>query len=162
MLKRFVLPVCLSIAAMSPAFAEDLVKWGTSGDWAIFRDPTHGNGCLVQAALSDGSYLRIGFEKKGEGKGYVSSFNPAWSKIEEGKKYDVTVTFGTQSFTGEGRGAMLDKMPGIVAKSDNIDMLVALANEKSVNLAIAGGAGLDVALNGSKDALTQALACQAE
>ena len=30
--------------------------------------------------MSDGSYLRIGFEQKGAHKGYLASFNPAWSR----------------------------------------------------------------------------------
>lgn len=163
MFKRLVLPALMSLATLSPALANvDLVPWGESGPWKILRDPNHGNGCLVETALSDGSYLRIGFEKKGEGKGYISSFNPAWVEIKEDKKYDVTVTFGDQSFVGEGRGAKLGEMPGIIAKANNIDLLVALAKEKMVNLSVNGGAGLDVALTGSEDALKQALVCQAE
>ena len=123
------------------------VPWGESGPWKILKDPNHGNGCLVETALSDGSYLRIGFDKKGDGTGYISSFNPAWVDIKEDKKYDVTVTFGDQSFVGEGRGAKLADMPGIIAKSNSIDLLVALAKEKSVNLAVNGGAGIDVGVD---------------
>jgi hypothetical protein len=162
MLMRFVLPVCLTIAAISPAFAEKLVPWGTSGPWKILRDPAHGNGCVAETALSDGSYLRIGFDKPGAGTGYISSFNPAWSSIKMGEKYDVKVTFGTQSFVGAGKGAKLGKMPGIVAQSNSVDLLVALAAEKSVNLTANGGPGLDVALIGSKDALAQAVVCQSQ
>jgi hypothetical protein len=163
MLKRIVLPALLSVATLSPALANvDLVPWGESGPWKILRDPNHGNGCLVETALSDGSYLRIGFDKKGDGTGYISSFNPAWVDIKEDKKYDVAVTFGDQSFVGEGRGAKLADMPGIIAKSNSIDLLVALAKEKSVNLSVNGGAGIDIALDGSDEALKQALVCQAE
>ena len=53
-------------------------------------------------------------------------------------------------------------MPGIEAKSDSIDLLIALAKEKVVNLSANGGPGLDVALDGSYDALNKALDCQAE
>lgn len=162
MLKRFVLPLCLGLGLAAPAMAADLVPWGESGAWTILRDPNHGNGCLVQTALSDGSFLRIGFEKKGDGKGYIASFNPAWSVIDAGKTYSVAVTFGDGSFIGEGKGAKMGDMPGIEAKSDSIELLVALAKEKSVNLSAEGGPGLDIALNGSFDALNKALECQAE
>jgi hypothetical protein len=163
MLKRIVLPAVLSLAALSPALANvDLVPWGESGAWKILKDPNRGNGCLVETGYGDGTYLRIGFDKKGDGTGYVSSFNPAWTEIKDDKKYDVTVTFGDQSFVGEGRGGKLGDMHGIIVKSNNLDLLVALAEAESVNLAVAGGPGLDLGLEGSKDALTQALVCQAE
>lgn len=162
MMKRVALTLLLGLGTVVPALAEDLVQWGESGAWTILRDPNHGNGCLVQTALSDGSYLRIGFEKKGDGKGYIASFNPAWAPIEKGKKYEVAVTFGEGSFVGEGKGAMMGDMPGIEAKSDSIDLLIALAKEKTVNLSANGGPGLDVALDGSLDALNKALECQSE
>lgn len=152
----------LILALASPALAVDLVPWGESGTWKILKDPNHGDGCLIETALNDGSYLRIGFEKKGSGEGYISSFNPAWTAIKEDKKYDVTVKFGDQSFVGEGRGGKLGDMPGIIAKSNSVDLLVALAAEDSVNLSIDGGAGLNVDLKGSEDALAQALVCQSE
>jgi hypothetical protein len=157
------LPAILSLAAMSPALANvDLVPWGESGPWKILRDPNHGNGCLVETALSDGSYLRIGFNKKGDGKGYISSFNPAWTEIKEDKKYDVTVTFADKSFVGEGRGAKLADMPGIIVAANNLDLLVELAKADTVNLSADGGEGLTIALKGSYDAIQQALVCQAE
>ena len=162
MILRFVLPVCLSLAAVSPALAVDLVPWGTSGPWNILKDPNYDNGCVAETALSDGSYLRIGFMTPGSGKGYISSFNPAWASIKEDKKYDVAVTFAGQSFVGEGRGAKLGDMPGIIAVANNLDLLSQLANAESVNLSVDGGPGLDVALKGSKDALAQALICQAQ
>lgn len=164
MLLRYVLPICLSLAAASTAFAADRVLWGESGPWKIYKDPAHGNGCLVETALSDGSHLRIGFEKKGEGKGYIASFNPAWKDLREGEGYEVTVKFGDQSFGGKGRGVRLSGQPGIMLPSNNIDLLVALAKESKVSFALVGGTGggLDVALKGSEEALKQALVCQAE
>ena len=152
----------LSLALATPALAVDLVPWGESGPWKILRDPNHGNGCLVETALSDGSYLRIGFEMKGDGKGYISSFNPAWTAIKEDKKYDVAVKFADQSFVGEGRGAKLGEMPGIIVAANNLDLLVQLAKADSVNLSADGGDGLTVALKGSYDAIQKALVCQAE
>jgi hypothetical protein len=154
--------LALAFVFAGPALAADLVPWGESGPWKILRDPNRGNGCLVETALSDGSYLRIGFDKKGDGKGYISSFNPAWTAIEDGKKYDVAVKFGDQSFVGEGRGGKLGDMPGIIVAANNLDLLVELAKADSVNLSADGGDGLSVALKGSYDAIQKALVCQAE
>jgi hypothetical protein len=53
-------------------------------------------------------------------------------------------------------------MHGIIVKSNNLDLLVALAKAESVNLAVAGGPGLELGLKGSEDAIKQALVCQAE
>ncbi len=162
MLKQVALPLFLSLASVVPATAADLVPWGESGPWTILRDPNRGNGCLVETALSDGSYLRIGFEKKGDGKGYISSFNPFWEQFKEGDSYDVAITFGDRSFVGKGKGAKLDDMPGVIVAADNIDLLVELAKAETVNLSANGGEGLTVALKGSYDAIEQALICQAE
>ena len=116
MMKRFVLPVVLGLGLVAPALAEDLVPWGKSGAWTILRDPNHGNGCLVQTELSDGTFLRIGFGKKGDGIGYIASFNPAWSVIEPGKNYEVTVNFGVGSFIGLGKGDR--DQPVVVTRHD--------------------------------------------
>ena len=145
-----------------PALAADLVPWGESGAWTILKDPNRGNGCLIQSALSDGSYLRIGFDEPGKGKGYVSSFNPAWEQFSKAKKYDIAIKFGDAGFVGEGRGSELDGLPGIEVATNNIDLLIDLAKQESVNFSADGGAGLDVALTGSYDALQEALKCQAE
>jgi hypothetical protein len=149
----------LTAVLACPAMAADLVPWGEAGPWKILRDPNRGNGCLVETALSDGSYLRIGFDKKGEGKGYISSFNPAWSAIKEGTTYEVTVKFSDQSFVGEGKGGKLGDTPGIIVAANNLDLLVNLAKAESVNLSADGGEGLTVALKGSYDAIRQALVC---
>jgi hypothetical protein len=153
--------ISLSMALATPLFAADLIPWGESGPWKILIDPAHGKGCLTETALSDGSYLRIGFEEPGSGKGYIASFNPFWTQFKEGEHYDVAIKFTDGGFMGKGKGAKLDDMPGVVVAADNIDLLIALAKAESVNLSTEGGPGLDVALTGSYDALNKALECQA-
>lgn len=148
-LKRIAPPAILSLATLSPALANvDLVPWGGPGPWKIPRDPNHGNGGLVETALRDGSYLRIGFDTKGAGTGDISGFNSAWVDIKEDEEDDIA--YGDQNFLGQDRGTKLADMPGIIAKAKNID------------LAVSGGAGIDIALDGSEDAPKQVLACRAE
>jgi hypothetical protein len=163
MLKRIALATVLAFVTISPAVADgELVPWGESGTWKILKDPNHGGGCLVQTALSDGSYLRIGFGKKGDGYGYIASFNPAWSQFKDARKYDVTIKFADQTFVGQGTGEMFGKVPGVFVVVNNLDVLQQMAKADSVNLSAEGGDGLTVALTGSYDAIQKALVCQAE
>lgn len=152
--------LALAAALSTPVLAADLVPVAQVGDWYVLSDPNMKNGCLAQVALSDGSTLRLGLGKPGDGKGYVSSFNPAWAQFKKGEPYEITMTFGDMTYVGKGRGEELAGMPGVVVEADNLQLLSDLANAKSVNLS-AGGPGLDVDLTGSFDALAKALECQA-
>lgn len=158
--KSSIAMAAIAATIATPLLAADLIPVAMVGDWAILIDPNRGNGCLTQVSLSDGSTLRIGFDKPGDGTGYVSSFNPAWAQFVRGEPYDVTMTFGDTTFVGRGRGEELAGMPGVVVQADNLDLLRELAQAESVNLS-AGGPGIDVALKGSHDALEAALECQA-
>ena len=160
MFKSSIAIAALAATFATPLLAEDLIPVSMVGNWAVLIDPNRGKGCLTQVSLSDGSTLRLGFDKPGSGKGYISSFNPAWAQFEKGEPYDVTLVFGETTFVGKGRGEMLGDMPGVVVEANNLDLLTNIANAESVHLS-AGGPGFDVALTGSHDALLAALECQA-
>lgn len=160
-MKTYIATTILALGLATPVLAtQDLVPFAQVGDWAVLVDPNRGNGCVAQVALSDGSTLRMGFDKPGSGKGYVASFNPFWTQFEKGKDYDVTIAFADTSFVGKGRGEELAGMPGVVAEVNNLDLLSEMASAESVNLS-AGGPGVDIALKGSFDAIKSAIECQA-
>lgn len=159
-MKTYMTTTLLALALATPVLAKDLVPFAQVGDWAVLADPNRGNGCVAQVALSDGSTLRMGFDKPGSGTGYIASFNPFWTQFEKGQDYDVTIAFAETSFVGKGRGEELAGMPGVVAEVNNLDLLSEMANAESVNLS-AGGPGVDIALKGSFDAIKAAIECQA-
>jgi hypothetical protein len=148
----------LSLAA--PVLAADLTEWGTSGPWVILQDPNHGNACLAQVSLSDGSMLRIGFHDKGK-KGFIASVNPAWT-FERDKEYPITYMFDTESFEGKARGIEVGGVRGASIAFESVDFLVDLAEKTSVTFISEGVELTKVDLAGSKDALAQMVVCQAE
>ncbi len=87
-MKRVSLAAVALIAAAGAASAQQLEQWGTAGGWDVMIDPSLGDGCLIQAAYTDGSVVRIGFDRV-QGNGYVTAFNAAWGDIEEGAEYDI-------------------------------------------------------------------------
>lgn len=143
------------------AFALDLVQWGTSGDWVIFTDPNHGNACLAQAELSDGSFLRFGFEEKGK-IGFLATFNPAWKEFKVDRRYPVTYALDDEVFEGEARGKELAGMPGAQVRFENVDFMVGLAKRYKMTFSYEGAEIVTIDLKGSDKAMEQVLACQAE
>ena len=159
-MKTFCASVLLSIAAASPLFALDLVQVGTAGNWVILQDPNRNNACLTQAALSDGTILRIGLEDKGK-KGFIASFNPAWKEFKLDTKYPVTYTLDDASFDGEAHGRELNGLPGVQIDYNNVDFLVDLAEKKVLTFFSEGVEIEKFELKGSEEAIKAMLACQA-
>ena len=78
----------MNVALASTAVAQELELWGASEYWDVMVDPTLGNGCLIQSEFTDGSVVRIGFDRN-QGYGYVRAFNSAWGDIIEGETYPI-------------------------------------------------------------------------
>ncbi len=153
----------IGLAALfaTPAMAQDLEQWGASEYWDVMIDPSLGNGCLIQSEFTDGSVVRIGFDRN-EGMGYVTAFNDAWGDIEEGVMYPVLFDLDGQEYDAEAKGIYLNGMPGADIMFDEEDFLFDIAAKYTMTLYTEAGEVMSIDLTGSYQALEAAIECQEE
>ncbi len=153
----------LSIAALfaTPAMAQELEQWGASEYWDVMIDPTLGDGCLIQSEFTDGSVVRIGFDRN-EGMGYVTAFNDAWGDIEEGTMYPVLFDLDGQEYDAEAKGMYLNDVPGADIMFDEEDFLFDIAQKQTMTLYNESGEVMKIDLTGTYQALEAAIECQEE
>lgn len=150
-----------AVAMAGSAQAQQLEYWGEAGGWDVMVDPTLGNGCLIQAEYSDGSVVRIGFDRA-QGNGYVTAFNDAWGDIEEGEDYEILFDLDGDTYEGVARGLYLNGVPGADIAFDNPDFLFAIAEKYTMTLHNENGAVMQIDLGGTYVGLEAAIACQEE
>jgi hypothetical protein len=153
----------IGLAALfaTPAMAQDLEQWGASEYWDVMIDPSLGNGCLIQSEFTDGSVVRIGFDRN-EGMGYVTAFNDAWGDIEEGVMYPVLFDLDGQEYDAEAKGIYLNGVPGADIMFDEEDFLFDIAAKYTMTLYTEAGEVMSIDLTGSYQALEAAIECQEE
>ncbi|WP_127113454.1 hypothetical protein [Shimia sediminis] len=153
----------LAVAAMLPlsVAAQELEAWGSAGGWDILIDPSLGDGCLIQAAYSDGSVVRIGFDRN-EGMGYVTAFNEAWGDIEEGAQYGILFDLDGQEYDATATGIYLNGVPGADIYFDNPDFLFDIAAKYTMTIYNENGYVTAIDLGGTMVGLEGAIECQNE
>jgi len=153
----------IGLAALfaTPAMAQDLEQWGASEYWDVMIDPPLGNGCLIQSEFTDGSVVRIGFDRN-EGMGYVTALNDAWGDIEEGVMYPVLFDLDGQEYDAEAKGIYLNGVPGADIMFDEEDFLFDIAAKYTMTLYTEAGEVMSIDLTGSYQALEAAIECQEE
>jgi len=154
------LTLVLTLCA-GPTMAQDLIHWGSSDYWDVLIDPTLGNGCLIQSEFTDGSVVRIGFDRT-NGMGYLTAFNTNWGDIEEGAMYPISFTLDGEQFDGEAKGMYLNDIPGADIEFDNTDFFMSIAKRQTMTLYTDAGEVMSIDLTGSALALEAALQCQDE
>ncbi len=140
---------------------DQLIEHSTVGVWSILIDPTIGNGCLINAEFQDGSDVRIGFDREA-GTGYVLAANSAWEGIEEGTVYPIKMDVDGSVYDGEGKGIIIDDVPGVDIEFDNVDLLLDIAAKQTLTLLNDNGPVMAIDLTDSLAALEAAIACQDE
>lgn len=153
----------LAVAAMLPlsVAAQELEAWGSAGGWDILIDPSLGDGCLIQAAYSDGSVVRIGFDRN-EGMGYVTAFNEAWGDIEDGAQYGILFDLDGQEYDATATGIYLNGVPGADIYFDNPDFLFDIAAKYTMTIYNENGYVTAIDLGGTMVGLEGAIECQNE
>lgn len=153
--------VAISVLCAGAAMAQDLMPYGEAGGWAVAIDPTLGNGCLLTSEFTDGSSVRIGFDRLG-GTGYVAAFNAAWGDIVDGQEYPVSFMLDDQQYDGSAIGTHLADVPGAIIVFDSVDFLVDLAARQTMTLFAEGEEVMSIDLSGSAAAIDMTIACQDE
>ncbi|MCE8537371.1 hypothetical protein KBY27_07865 [Ruegeria pomeroyi] len=160
-MKLTALALVLGATVAVPVLAQSLEHWGSSDYWDVMIDPTLGNGCLIQSEFTDGSIVRIGFDRL-QGAGYVTAFNEAWGGIVEGEWYPVLFALDGEEYEAEARGMYLEGLPGADILFDNPDFLYDIAARYTMTLYNENGEVMSIDLTGSMAALEAAIACQEE
>ncbi len=149
------------VAAAPGAAAGDhvLKEYGSVPGWDIYVDPDAGNGCLAVAEFTDNSVVYIGIDNT-TGDGYVTSLNPAWSDIEDGAVYPVTLSLDDNVYEGEATGLTVDDMPGADVVLGDADFFGDIMTAQSLALAHDGAEVMKVDLTGAPEAMKAMIACQ--
>ncbi len=143
------------------ANAEDLVAWGTSGDWAILVDPGVGNGCLMEKRFEDGTLFQFGDVPDRKG-GFVAAYNADWTDIKDGATGTVTFEFPKIRFVGEVIGVAKEGRFGGYAFFDNPNITAEFARNNDMALIGELGRNIEVNLKGTSKAIKAVKACQSE
>ncbi len=151
----------LNTTAVLPVTAQSLEQWGASDYWDVMIDPTLGDGCLIQSEFTDGSVVRIGFDRI-DGGGYVTTFNNAWGDIVEGEIYPVLFDLDGVEYDADAEGIYLGGVPGADIVFDEPDFLFDLAMKQTMTLYTEVGEVMSIDLTGSYLALEAAIECQEE
>lgn len=144
----------------TPVLAVDLVPVAQAGAWGILQDPNHGNNCLTEATMADGTVVRVGFRKEGK-EGMMSAFNAAWGEMKLGKNHPVEIKLGADSYAGKAEKRDLDTARGMDVFFDNPQFVSDFANAEEMTIWADGAELAKVGLAGSKEAIEALLACQA-
>ena len=159
--KIFLTAVIATASVATSIAAQDLELWGSSEYWDVLVDPTLGDGCLIQSQFTDGSTVRVGFDRIND-QGYVTAFNDAWGDIEEGEWYPVLFSLDGEDYEAEAQGIYLADTPGADIPFDSMDFLFDIARKQTMTLYNESGEVMSIDLTGSYKALEAAIECQEE
>lgn len=151
----------LLLATCGAVQAQGLKEWGFASGWHIMVDPALGNGCLIQTAYDNDTFIRIGLDAT-QKKGYVTVFDPKWGDIEDGASYPVTFDLDGEKFESVAKGFHLNKIPGAGIFFDDRNFIYAIAQKQVMTIYGQSGKILAIELGGSAVALEGARKCQAE
>ena len=155
--------IACALAGLLPfsVAAQQLEAWGSAGGWDIMIDPSMGDGCLIQAAYSDGSVVRIGFDRNQE-MGYITAFNDAWGDIVEGEQYGILFDLDGHEYDAVATGLYLNGVPGADIYFDNPDFLFDIAAKYTMTIYNENGYVTAIDLGGTMIGLEGAIECQNE
>lgn len=159
MIKHKIAIAAFAIAIGPSAYAQDLVAWGTSGDWAILVDPATGNGCLMEKRFEDGTLVQFGAVPNRKG-GFVAAYNPDWTDIEDGAMGTVKFEFPKIRFAGDVLGVARDGRFGGYAFFDNPNVTLEFARNFDMKIIGELGRKIEVNLTGTSNAINAVKACQ--
>lgn len=144
-----------------PVQSQSLEAWGSVAGWDVLVDPTLGYGCLIQTQYTDGSVIRIGFDRN-VGAGYVTAFNENWGDIVEGEVYGILFDLDGQEYDAEATGIYLNGVPGADIYFTNPDFLFDIALKYTMTVYNENGEVLAIDLAGTNAGLQAAIECQEE
>lgn len=150
-----------AIATGTAAFADERVKWGTSGEWTILVDPASGHGCLMEKKFEDGTLVQFGFVPKRKG-GFFAAYNPDWTDVKDGQTGTIKFEFPDIRFVGDVVGIAKDGQFGGYAFFDNPNVTKEFGKSNDVDIHGELGRNIKVNLKGTFKAIKAVKSCQTE
>lgn len=160
-MKRIALAAALCAAMASPALSQDIVSYGSVGNWDVLIDRSLDYGCFIQSEFDDGSLVRIGIDKQA-GSGYLTVLNKAWGDIETGKEYDIVLDVDGERYNGVAEGIMIADEPGADIVFDSEDFFMAVMKKHALAIYNESGRVAAFSLKGTAAGLQAVLKCQEE
>lgn len=145
---------CALAGALSvSAGAEEF--WAQSGQWDIYAEP--GLGCFIERNESDGA-LRIGIETYAD-RAFFATISPYFDGISDGQTYNVTFALDREIYEGQATGLVINGTPGYLVETDNAEFIYDIAKKYTLEMWHDGQSVLEIDLNGSYRALSEAVNC---
>ncbi len=161
MIRHLAIIATFAIATGTAANSEDLVAWGSSGDWAILIDPASGNGCLMEKKFDDGTLVQFGTVPNRNG-GFFAAYNPDWIDIEDEAIGTVKLEFPKIRFVGDVVGVAKDGRFGGYVFFDNPNVVVEFSRNNDMTIIGELGRKIEVNLKGTSNAVKAVKTCQTE
>lgn len=156
-----------SFGAPLAANADDaVVTWKDDvKGWYLGVDRSIGGGCFMYGSYDGGTFLRFQFNPEGRNMELLVG-NEKWASLEEGKLYEIAITFGKKEpWTGEATATIFADMPtlvmGIPFEDDRAyNFTEELRRTSGVKIAYQGRVIEGLELSGSFAAVAELLECQ--
>jgi len=148
MIRHVTVIAFLAIAAGTTANSQEIVNWGTSGEWTILIDPGNGNGCLMEKKFNDDTLVQFG-EVPNRSGGFFAAYNPDWTDIEDGATGTIKFEFPKIRFVGDVLGVARDGRFGGYAFFDNPNVTSEFARNNDMTIIGELGRNIEVSLKGT-------------
>jgi hypothetical protein len=147
---------------VAPASADDTVKWGQVGGWAIMVDRTIGDGCFAMQVFERGTVVRIGFDMRNRHV-YLFFAQDSWKSLEEGKVYPVRIVFdGSIPYDGEMRGQRLGNVVVLAHRNVSADFFRDFMQRNDLQVFYRGSELANLSLRNTYAAVSEVINCQKE
>lgn len=156
--------VALALATWATiAKADDVMPlWQTVGLWEVRIDTRLKNSCFIISSWTDGTYLRIGFDKR-NGSGYIIVGNSDWRSLVPGADYEMEAKFGNMPvwrFPAQAVSSGNSNLVWLGARFSDSNVLAQFASQPYVSFAYQGRTVISLNLPGSAAAVNAMVNCQ--
>ena len=150
------------------ASAQDTVIWQDNVEgWSVAIDRTIADSCFIFAGFDNNVFLRFQFNTTKQNVQFIVA-NIQWDSLETGREYDMEIAFGDQeAWSGMAKGHRWnDILPSLVLDVPIEDQQAShfmrdFSSVGSVSISHEGSEIAELALAGTKEAITSMLNCQA-
>lgn len=151
------LALALPLAAQEPRAR----PYGEAGDWGVYINPLHGDGCFARAMFSGGTEVRMGVDNL-NGKSFIAAFNEAWDpEIFAGAEVPVNFRIDGKDHATAGTEVEAFGREGAVAFFDTEAELYDMGGRKRMDIFVDGKDMTAVLLEQAAPALAMVAECQA-
>ncbi|MEM1361651.1 MAG: hypothetical protein AAGF94_08035 [Pseudomonadota bacterium] len=164
-MKSFLVTTAFAVLMAALAVAQPFQSKGEVEGWNVFYNEATG-GCFMEQSQGD-AVVHLGTEAAmlGDGDelpfGFVALYTKEPTDVPPGDQVELAIDVDGQAFSGTGVGASSGDYNGGYLVANNPNFATALADGKTMNIAVANGNTVSVDLTGTKAAMDAVRTCQA-